>query len=115
MLARRPIYGGLSEDWLGSPTVAPLLLAPHLDAAFDQGLITMADDGAIVPARCGMSKPAHCLALSTIYAFVALRTATATSLLLHRERGFSRLSMPSDELLGGALEQEQSVTKGRPR
>jgi hypothetical protein len=65
-----------------------LLLAPHLDVAFDCGFITVADDGAIVVSN-GLGESARCiLGLRDAQSVHALAPGHRVYLQWHRERVF---------------------------
>lgn len=67
-----------------------LLLAPHLDAAFDCGFITVADDGAVVISG-GLGEAArHILGLAGPQFVTALAPGHRVYLLWHRERVFRK-------------------------
>jgi putative restriction endonuclease len=74
-----------------------LLLAPHLDAVFDCGFITVADDGAVVVAN-GLGEAAReLLGLASPRFVTALAPGHRTYLPWHRERVF-RTTRPAAEL-----------------
>lgn len=69
-----------------------LLLAPHLDAAFDQGFITVADDGAIVVSRALEADARVLLGLGQPLLVHGLVDSHRAYLPWHRNRVFERLS-----------------------
>lgn len=67
-----------------------LLLAPHLDAAFDCGFITVADEGAVV-VWDGLGESArHLLGLASPQSLTALAPGHRAYLPWHRERVFRK-------------------------
>jgi putative restriction endonuclease len=69
-----------------------LLLAPHLDAAFDCGFITVADDGAVVVSS-GLGETArHLLGLASPLFVAALKPGHRAYLPWHRGQVFGRKS-----------------------
>ncbi|MDP9120858.1 MAG: HNH endonuclease [Acidobacteriota bacterium] len=67
-----------------------LLLAPHLDAAFDCGFITVADDGAVVVSS-GLGETArHLLGLASPLFVAALRPGHRAYLPWHRGQVFGK-------------------------
>jgi len=67
-----------------------LLLAPHLDAAFDCGFITVADDGAVVVSDRLGETARHILGLASPQFVTALAPGHRAYLPWHRERVFGR-------------------------
>jgi putative restriction endonuclease len=67
-----------------------LLLAPHLDAAFDCGFITIADDGALVVSSAIGETARHLLGLATPLFVTALKPGHRAYLPWHRERVFGK-------------------------
>jgi hypothetical protein len=65
-----------------------LLLAPHLDAAFDCGLITVADDGAVVVSTALGISDQRILALAEPLRLRALADAHRAYLSWHRQKVF---------------------------
>lgn len=65
-----------------------LLLAPHLDAAFDAGFITVADDGAVLVSPLLSAQERGSLALHTPLRIVHLAPEHRGYLAWHREREF---------------------------
>lgn len=65
-----------------------LLLAPHLDAAFDCGLITLTDDGAVVVSSALGEAARHILGLANPQFVTALAPGHRAYLPWHRERVF---------------------------
>lgn len=67
-----------------------LLLAPHLDAAFDCGFITVADDGSVI-VWDGLGESArHLLGLASPQSLTALAPGHRAYLPWHRERVFRK-------------------------
>jgi hypothetical protein len=77
-----------------------LLLAPHLDAAFDRGFITVADDGAVVVSGDLRDEDRLVLGLGTSLRVRRLTDAHRAYLPWHRERIFKRSSGSDDSLTG---------------
>ena len=67
-----------------------LLLAPHLDAAFDRGFITFADDGALVVSPALGPEDRAVLGLDVPLRVAALGSGHGTYLGWHRNRVFQR-------------------------
>ncbi len=67
-----------------------LLLAPHLDAAFDCGFITVADDGAVVVSGRLGEAARHILGLAKPLVVTALANGHRAYLPWHRERVFDK-------------------------
>jgi putative restriction endonuclease len=67
-----------------------LLLAPHLDAAFDRGFITVADDGAVVVSPELGAEARRALGLDAPLHVRALQEGHRAYLPWHRERVFRR-------------------------
>jgi hypothetical protein len=67
-----------------------LLLAPHLDAAFDGGFITVADDGVVVVSSELDDTARHLLGLANPLFVAALKPAHRAYLPWHREQVFGR-------------------------
>lgn len=67
-----------------------LLLAPHLDAAFDQGFITVANDGAIVVSDTLDLDARAIIGLDRPLRVKSLSDAHRGYLLWHRNRVFNR-------------------------
>ena len=65
-----------------------LLLAPHLDAAFDQGFITIADDGLVVLARALPTEAEAVLGLDASLRVTRLASGHLRYLPWHREKVF---------------------------
>lgn len=65
-----------------------LLLAPHLDAAFDRGFITVEDDGAVVVAQTVANEDRKVLGLEAPLRVMALAEGHRAYLAWHRERVF---------------------------
>jgi putative restriction endonuclease len=75
-----------------------ILLAPHFDAAFDSGFMTVADDGAVVVAAV-LDEPARrVLALDTPRQVRGLAVGHRAYLPWHRERVFRCATMPAEGL-----------------
>jgi putative restriction endonuclease len=72
-----------------------LLLAPNLDATFDCGLMTVADDGAVVLSEELKADDCRILGLATSLRVGRLDDAHRTYLAFHRERVFRRTSAKS--------------------
>jgi len=68
-----------------------LLLAPHLDAAFDRGFITVADDGAVIVSGALDDQSRGLLGLDHPVRVHALHDAHRAYLPWHRERVFHAL------------------------
>jgi putative restriction endonuclease len=67
-----------------------LLLAPHLDAAFDCGLITVADDGAVVVSSRLDATARHLLGLARLMFVTGLTAGHRAYLQWHRKRVFRK-------------------------
>jgi putative restriction endonuclease len=67
-----------------------LLLAPHLDAAFDRGFITVADDGAVVVSDRLGETARHILGLANPQFVTSLALGHRAYLPWHRERVFGK-------------------------
>ncbi|WP_437533133.1 HNH endonuclease [Sorangium sp. So ce726] len=67
-----------------------ILLAPHLDAAFDRGFITVADDGAIVVSHALDAEACTTLGLDRPLRARGLADGHRTYLPWHRDRIFNR-------------------------
>lgn len=65
-----------------------LLLAPHLDAAFDRGFITVADSGEVIVSPALSSRARHALGLIETISLQAPLTGHRNYLPWHRERVF---------------------------
>jgi putative restriction endonuclease len=65
-----------------------ILLAPHLDAAFDRGFITLADDGAVIVSPLLGEGDRHVLGLEAPLRVRTLHDGHRTYLPWHRERVF---------------------------
>jgi putative restriction endonuclease len=65
-----------------------LLLAPHLDAAFDRGFITLANDGAVIVSGTLSDHDRHLLGLDVPLRARALHESHRAYLPWHRERVF---------------------------
>jgi putative restriction endonuclease len=65
-----------------------ILLAPHLDAAFDRGFITLADDGAVIVSPLLGEGDRHVLGLESPLRVRTLHNAHRIYLPWHRERVF---------------------------
>lgn len=77
-----------------------LLLAPHLDAAFDQGFITVADDGAIVVSDALGADARAVLGLDRPLRVHGITAAHRDYLPWHRERVFRSGAVPLDPSFG---------------
>lgn len=69
-----------------------LLLAPHLDAAFDQGFITVADDGAVVVSSALAPEARATLGLVAPLRIAQLAEGHRRYLAWHRVKEFERLA-----------------------
>lgn len=69
-----------------------LLLAPHLDAAFDRGYITVADDGAVVVSAALDGAARALLSLEEPLRVQSLQEGHRAYLPWHRDRVFKRLT-----------------------
>jgi hypothetical protein len=67
-----------------------LLLAPHLDAAFDRGFMTLADDGAVIVSGALPEPDRRLLSLDAPLRARGLREGHRAYLPWHRERVFKR-------------------------
>jgi len=67
-----------------------LLLAPHLDAAFDRGFITVADDGAVIVASLLDEEARHVLGMQEPLRVHSLGEGHRRYLPWHRERVFRK-------------------------
>ena len=74
----------------GARGVIDFLLAPHLDAAFDRGLITVADTGGVVVAAALGAEDRHLLGLDVPLRVRGLTDGHRAYLRWHRERVFRR-------------------------
>jgi len=75
-----------------------ILLAPHLDAAFDSGFITVADDGAIVVAGELDESARRVLALNTPLRVRGLTVGHRSYLPWHRQRVFRAATLTKDNV-----------------
>ncbi|MBI4701257.1 MAG: HNH endonuclease [Deltaproteobacteria bacterium] len=83
------------KPWADCPTDAErldvyngMLLAPHLDAAFDRGLVTVADEGAIVVSPVLQAADRKALGLDVPLAVRRLEAPHRAYLIWHRQRVF---------------------------
>ena len=73
-----------------------LLLAPHLDAAFDRGLVTVADDGGVIVSDLLGPEARGVLGLEPPLRVLRLEEAHRTYLVWHREKVFRKGSAPAN-------------------
>jgi putative restriction endonuclease len=68
-----------------------LLLAPHLDALFDAGLVTFDDDGAVLVSAALPSDAAMVLGVSSTWRMASMAAAHRTYLAYHRDHVFRHI------------------------